>query len=734
MVRTLCLALLAVLACGAIATVALADDAKGEGPHVRVELLAERTAVVPGRDLVLGVRFTTDPHWHVYWKHEGDSGLPPTVRLTLPAGATAGPIEWPTPKRFIVGPVAGFGYEGDVVLPIRVRVPTDLDLDAEVDADSVMPRFVVTAAVEWLVCEEECIPGGATLRLDLPYATEEPAADPRVATLFAAARDLQPRALPEGVTAGARAAPGHVDLVIRGTGPWTTPGAAFTWFPVTPLAFDHPADVTVRTEGDGLHLRLPLARGRTAPPRLDGVLDVRDGESRHGFTIDVKVEGEGAAVPGADATPPSAAVTPASPSPVPREVESLWLALLLAFAGGLILNVMPCVLPVISLKILSFVQQAGAHPEHVRRHGYAFGSGVLVSFWVLAGLLLGLRAAGEALGWGFQFQEPGFTGALCLLMFAVGLNLLGVFEIGMGLSGRAGDAEARGHAGYAGSFSSGVLATVIATPCTAPFMGVALGYALAAPVLHALLVFTALGAGMAAPYVVLSAYPGWLSRLPGAGRWMETFKQAMAFPMFAVVVGVGLVFGKQTGVEGLVFLLFALLLIGVAAWLWGRFGGLEAEGLKRAVAGRAMPALFAIGAVVAVVLGSGRTQEGEDAPPEGWLAWKPGIEAELRAQGRPVFVDYTADWCLTCLANDKAVLSTDTVRTAALLHDVAMVRADWTRKSSDIRDALALLGRASIPVYVVYPPDPAAPGEVLPTAITPSTIVDAFGRASGKTP
>jgi thiol:disulfide interchange protein DsbD len=389
---------------------------------------------------------------------------------------------------------------------------------------------------------------------------------------------------------------------------------------------------------------------------------------------------------------------------------------------------------VISLKILGFVQQAGEDPRRVRRHGYAFGTGVLVSFWALAGLLLGLRAAGEALGWGFQFQEPGFTGALCLLMFAVGLNLLGVFEVGVRLSGRAGDAEARGHAGYVGSFSSGVLATVVATPCTAPFMGVALGYALAAPVVSSLLVFTALGAGMAAPYVVLSAFPGWLRRLPAPGRWMETFKQAMAFPMFAVVVGVGLVFGRQTGVDGLVRLLFALLLVGIAAWLWGRFGGVGAEGVKRAVAGRALPAVFMAGGVVALVLGCARTPEGSDAPPQGWLAWKPGIEAELRAQGRPVFVDYTADWCLTCLANDKAVLSTDTVRTAAQVHGVAMVRADWTRKSSDIRDALALLGRASIPVYVVYPPDPAAPGEVLPTTITPSTIVDAFTRASGRTP
>jgi thiol:disulfide interchange protein len=683
-----------------------------EGPvradHIEVELVAEHAALSPGTPSRLGLRIRTDRGWHVYWKNPGNAGAPPEVTWTLPPGFEAGEIHWPAPRRFILGPLANYGYEGEVLLPVTLAVPEGLPPG----------RVVVRARLSWLVCQEECLPGEAELTLSLPVADPPPLPEARWSALFAEADRRLPRPLADGLARAAQAGERlRLDVPAREVA-WVE-GETYLFYPEQAGVIHAAAPQLLEADDRAVALTLRIdPRGREAVSHLRGVL-VREGPgARVAYAIDAPVAASAEAAPAAEAWA-------APPSGVPG---TLLLALLLAFAGGLILNLMPCVLPILSIKVLGFVSQAGENPRVVRRHGLVFGLGVLVSFWALAGLLLGLRRGGEELGWGFQLQEPAFVAAMAFVFFGLGLNLVGVFDVGFGLARVAGDAHGRlGPEGYGTSFWSGVLATVVATPCTAPFMGGALGYALGVPALHALLVFTALGVGMAAPYVVLACFPRWLARLPRPGPWMETLKQAMAFPLFATALLLAWVYGKQHGLEGMSLLLLGCLLVGMAAWAFGRFGQ-RAEG-RRWVRGRALPLLLLLLGLLAPAAG-GRLFAGA---PADWQ-WEPfsaeRVEA-LRAEGRPVFVDFTADWCVTCKFNEMTVLCTDTVAAAVRGHRVAMLQADWTRREPAITRALERFGRSSVPLYVVFAPGPSGRTIVLPTVITPDLVARAMAEAAG---
>jgi thiol:disulfide interchange protein DsbD len=412
-------------------------------------------------------------------------------------------------------------------------------------------------------------------------------------------------------------------------------------------------------------------------------------------------------------------------------------ALLFAFAGGLLLNLMPCVFPVLSVKILGFAEDAGGTGAGMRRHGALFGGGVLVSMWVLAGMLLAVRAAGSQVGWGFQLQSPTFVALMALLFFGIGLNLLGVFEVGsrvMALGGRLQGATDGG--GDVGAFLTGVLATVVATPCTAPFMGAALGVALTLSTAGAVLIFTALGAGMATPYVALSMAPGWLERLPEPGAWMETLKQFFAFPMFATAIWLVWVFGQQAGNGGVALLLFGLLLLGMAGWVAHRWSD---PTLSRTVTlvTRGLVTVMVAAAVAAGVMGarydrpspSSSNAETTTSSSSKWTAFSPSTVDELRAQGRPVFVDFTAAWCLTCQVNKQTVLSTETVQNAFADKNVALVRADWTNRDPEITKALRAHGRSGVPVYVLYPGDGSGP-TLLPEVLTQDILLNALDDVS----
>jgi thiol:disulfide interchange protein len=437
------------------------------------------------------------------------------------------------------------------------------------------------------------------------------------------------------------------------------------------------------------------------------------------------------AAAGANAAAAASQERPRDPGVAVPEPLTLWAALLLAFAGGLILNLMPCVFPVLSLKVLGFLHVAHHEAARVRRHGYAFTAGVLLSFWILAGLLLVLRAAGGVLGWGFQLQEPLFVAFLAALLLAMSLNLLGVFEVGASVTGAVGRLDSR--AGYRGSFLSGALATVLATPCSAPFMGTAVGYALLQPASVSLAVFTALGAGMAAPYLVLACVPALLRGLPRPGPWMERFREAMAFPLLATVAWLVWVFGQQTGNDAVLQLLLALLLGASGAWIAGRFATEKAGRLPRALS-----LVCVAGAAWLMVVASAEPKaapcEAEAIVDHGggvsWQPWNPDAIAAHRREGRAVFVDFTADWCLSCKANERVALSGE--QFAARLRETGTVamKADWTSADARVTEALASFGRSGVPLYVVYPADPAREPVVLPQLLTPDLVAEALRAAA----
>ena len=743
---------LLVLAAATAPETAWAGDATAEGahPHLEARLLANQAAVRPGDTLLLGVHLRMDPHWHVYWKQSGDSGLPPKLTWKLPPEFRVGPQLWPVPKRHVVGPLVTYVYDDEVLLPIRVQVPFDL---AGKDV-----KFEV--AVDWLVCEdsEGCIPGEATLDLTLPITHDE-ARPAKAARRFAATLAKLPERAPDGLSLAVDEQ--GIALKLVGAGPWQDPAARFQLQPATWEVFDSLTTLHVSRGEDGVTLEADFMAGVKTPTALSALLVVERDEDRRAYEIVWR-----APTASQPSKPEPQAATEDRPAPEPAPVpptpavedDLSWAhayveydaqrgdtggttdlgflgALLLAFLGGIILNVMPCVLPVLSLKIVGFVDQAGGDPVRARRHGYAFAAGVVGCFLAVAGVLIAARYKGADVGWGFQLQEPAVVVGLSFLMFLLGLNLVGLFEVGQGLTGLAGRATQHVEGkGYLGSVGTGALATVIATPCTAPFMGPAIGYALTQPAVAALGVFAAIGAGMAAPYVLLSIFPRWLRFLPKPGPWMVTLKQGMAFPMFATVIWLVWVYARQVGADSMAALLGGLLVCAAGAWLYGRYGTAMRSARVRWVVGRGL-ALALVVAGIALALPGDQPIEGADTrvttAPEGWVAYDGHRIRASQAAGRPVFLDFTADWCLTCKANEAAFLDTDEVRAAFERHRVLPMQADWTRRDARITKALARLDRSSVPLYVIVPAAPDQPAVVLRTAITTGYVLEALDGVLG---
>jgi thiol:disulfide interchange protein len=675
----LCTALTAVVAAAAPVT----------GPvhaqHLTVELLPLSGSLQPGSSDLVGLHFTLDKGWHVYWVNAGDSGEPPSVKWNLPAGITAGPMQFPAPRRLPLGPLMDFGYEDEVLFPITLSAASTLKAPSSID---------IPARVDWLVCREVCIPGKADLILPLQITAQKATPDPGRQALFDRFHSLLPQPLPSSAKAVFATDPAGFSLALTGH-----PATTAEFFPLDQSQIVNAAPQTVRGVNNGVVISLKKDENfRAQLAQLNGVLLLGDGTA---YEIHA---------------PPGA--LPAGAAGSQEGALNLLRFVSLAFLGGVILNLMPCVFPVLFIKGLSLVESSRHEPKRVRAHGLVYTLGIVVSFWIVVALLLGLRAGGRQLGWGFQFQSPGFVAVIALLLFFLGLSLAGMFEIGLTVTNTGSSLAAR--SGYAGSFFTGVLAVIVATPCTAPFMGAAIGFALAQSAGAAFGVFTALALGLAAPYLLLTYYPAWMRYLPRPGAWMEVLKQATAAPIFATVIWLVWLFASSAGVDALTALLAAFLLLAIAGWILGRWPA------RRVASSFAMAVIVLAVATPLYALWKFPATETATAGKAGWEPYSHEAIEQYRAQGRPVFIDFTARWCLSCQVNERAVLNSGDVRRR--LHDsgIVLVRADWTRHDESIASALRELGRSGVPTYVFYPPG--QPALVLPEVLTPGVVLSALDQ------
>ncbi len=649
------------------------------GPKVAARLVSEDTVVAPGGTVTMALEEKIAPEWHTYWKNPGDAGAPTEIEWTLPAGWKAGAIQWPLPKRLPVGPLMDYGYEGTPWLLIPLTAP----------ADAPPGPVTIKAKASWLVCKNICIPEDATLTLNLTVGPG--GRDPAVAKQFAAARALLPIASPWMVTYSLSGA--HLDMHVAAPSLATRHPATADFFPATSGLIKNPAPQLVGYAPDGLVLRL------TPGPKAKGTLE--------GLLVLTGTDGSTQALE-VSATP--GPVPPADFSSAGSGDLSLWLALAFAFLGGLILNVMPCVLPILAMKALALAN----HGAKGKSESFAYAAGAVLSFAMLGLSVLLLRAGGESVGWGFQLQSPIAVAGFALLVFAVGLNLSGLFEIGSITAGEG--LASRG--GNLGAFFTGVLAVAVAAPCTAPFMAAALGAALALPTVLALTVFVTLGLGFASPFLLLGLWPRGLAFIPKPGLWMLTFKQFLAFPMYGAAVWLVWVLAQQTGPNGVAIVLAAGIALALALWLWG-----VTRDTRRRTAGL-VAALLILGAGLYGVSRLGGAQASAPAAQASKLGepYTAAKLASLRAANRAVFVDATAAWCITCLVNEDAVLSRDNVKSAFAAKNVAYLVADWTNQNPEITALLKENGRSGVPLYLYYAPGAAKP-VVLPQILTESGVL-----------
>jgi thiol:disulfide interchange protein DsbD len=697
----------------AVGLPARAVSSSADAPHVRVELL------VPGDNLYgsdklndAGIYFKLEPGWHIYWINPGDAGEPPHIQWTLPKGITAGPMQFPAPKRLPLGPLMDYGYENEVLFPLKLHV-----------ADGVKAGPVTLhAKVDWLICRATCIPGKAELEVQRKvYVGLYEILTPKDITLsqrfFQGDNSKSLPAIPKPLPANARAVfqptPTGFRLVIE-TGQKETEA---TFFPEDQDILDNPAPQKFTSIATGLILDLKKDANLAADSaQLKGVLELSGGRA---YEIAATREVSFGVV--RMVTSPAAAPTFA--------LGMLLRTTGLAFLGGLLLNLMPCVFPVLFLKGLALVHTGHRELHKLRAHGLVYAAGILVSFWALVGVLLGLRAAGATLGWGFQFQSPVFLALMAGLLFFLGLSLAGQFEIGLTLTSAGGFLAQK--QGYTGSFFTGVLAVVVATPCTAPFMGAAIGYALAQSALVTFAVFTALALGLAAPYVALTLQPAWTRILPKPGAWMEVLRQAVAVPIFATVIWLAWVLAAAYGAGVLAALLASFLLLAIAGWFLGRW---PARRWATVVA-----ALILLGVIALAVFGQRLVGESNgkaiqpgntilnSAAANGWEPWSADAVSRYQSEGRPVFVDFTASWCLSCQVNERVALNRPEVQQAFRSANVALLRADWTRHDEAITQALAALGRSGVPAYALYAPEESSP-RLLPEVLTQNIVMDALTK------
>lgn len=691
--------------------------ALAQQPKVQADLISAVDPIQPGVPFTVGLRQRITPHWHTYWKNPGDSGEPTRIEWSLPDGFKASEIRWPVPDAIPVGPLVNYGFSDTLLLPVTITPPATLDTQS----------VTLNAKANWLVCEQICIPESAELELTLTVAAaSEPPAASEHADQFASTE----RGIPTPADWPATVEQTTDAVTLKVAAPELDPNRVtkVEFFPDTWGPVDHAGAQDVSWTDDGVTLNLkPGELASNGIKELNGVLvlteQIGDTQARHGFTITAKPTGtQDIAATGA-ATPLQAISTPSGGGDSSGTQITIWQAMLFALLGGLILNLMPCVLPILSLKTLALAKHSGSGGNEAVHSGLAYLAGVLASFAVLTGLLVGLRSAGLAFGWGFQFQSPVFVLAMAALFLALGLSLSGVFDIGGSAVG-LGEGLTR-KSGLTGSFFTGVLATVAATPCTAPFMGAAIGYALTRPALDMALVLQAMGLGFALPILLISLSPAIRRIIPKPGPWMETFKQVLAFPLYATVVWLVWVLSLQAGSDGVLSAGVTLIAVGFATWLLGSRTGQPAlrGALAVAVVGAALA--FTVPWITSAEIPTASADKGDIA------AGEPFSEeriAELRAAGRPVFVNFTAAWCISCKVNEQVALRTDGFRKALTDHNVAYLKGDWTNQDERISRVLKAYGRAGVPLYLLYPADPQQEAIVLPQLLTEAIVVRHFAE------
>ncbi|MGA2352809.1 MAG: thioredoxin family protein [Terracidiphilus sp.] len=724
----------------AVGLPARAASSSYDDEHVHIQLVFRNAQRYPGAGDHGGLYFKLEPGWHVYWMNPGDAGLPPHIHWTLPEGVTAEPLQFTAPKRLPLGPLMDFGYENEVLYPFRLAI-----------AKSVKPgTAVLHAKVDWLVCRGSCIPGKADLEITQKILATAPAGElddgPGV-EIWKRLAVLLPDALPTGNRALFQPTKEGFRLTVE-TG---RREKSAEFFPEDQDILDNSAPQKLTPTANGFFLDLKKdANLSVNPNQLKGVLELSGGRAYEivalppGVTVASASLSEPALVQpsGAqaheDANAANAGVQTRADQPSANLSESAnqinssvanqtasgsWAMLLrisgLAFLGGLLLNLMPCVFPVLFLKGLALVNSGNEERARLRAHGFVYAAGILVSFWALVGALLGLRAAGATLGWGFQFQSPVFLALMAGLLFFLGLSLAGQFEIGLTLTSAGGSLAAK-H-GYTGSFFTGVLAVVVATPCTAPFMGAAVGYALAQSPAVTFAVFTALALGLAAPYVALTLQPAWTRWLPKPGAWMEVLRQAVAVPIFATVIWLAWVLAQAYGASVLAALLASFLMLAIAGWFLGRW---PARRWATTVA-----ALILLGVIAIAVVAPQKFAVASQALPDAgvWQPWSQAAVSRSLAAGQPVFVDFTASWCLSCQVNERVALSQPEVEQAFQARNVVLMKADWTRHDEAITQALTALGRSGVPAYALYTPGESQP-QMLPEVLTPGIVMDALSK------
>lgn len=674
--------------------------------HVQAQLVAQSSTAPPGGIVYVALRQKIDRGWHTYWRNSGDAGEPTRIAWTLPAGWRAGGFVWATPQRLPLKTLMDYGYTGEVFLPVPITVPA-----------SARPGQTVTlkAAVSFLVCEELCVPEDAALTLPVKIAAGAPGPDVRWGRAVDRALAQAPK--PAGLRAVMVRQGKSLKIAVTGAALKGANVSGAYFYPYSPTVIAHAAPQRIERGPGGLTLTLvpgyDFTKGKP-PAAVSGVLALGD----RAFEITARPGALPAAARG---------LGPVAGAGLGQDGAgglSLPLALGFAFLGGVILNLMPCVFPVLSMKAAALVRYAH-HPRAAKAHGLAFLSGVLVAFLALAGALIAAQSAGAVAGWGFQLQSPLVVGALCLVMLLVALNLLGLFTVGASLQGAGGGLAAKG--GLAGSVFTGALAVVVAAPCTAPFMAGALGFALTQPPAVALLVFLALGLGFAAPFTLLAFAPGLLRRLPRPGPWMVVLQRVLALPMLAAAAWLAWVFQRQAGQTALFLLAGAAAAVILGAWTTGR--GQRRERLPIPFAGFAAGAAVAAMALLVVAVRA-------PVPPAATMValgsepFSPQRLASLRGEGRPVLVNFTAAWCVTCQVNERLALSTGPVAETLKRTGVTYLKADWTSRDAVIAQVLAEHGRAGVPLYLVYGKGGGEP-VVLPQLLTEGEVVSALEAAAG---
>jgi thiol:disulfide interchange protein len=656
--------------------------------NVAVSLVAETSSIQAGSTFWVGFRQVIKPGWHTYWRNPGDSGAATSLNWTLPDGFSISEIHWPYPERIPYGPLMNFGYHGEVMLLFEVTAAEELS-SAEI---------TLTADAQWLVCEDICIPENESLSLTLPVSAGPRTRDEQTANWFAQARQRIPQTL--ALQSALQVSGSALSLHIEVPGMGSRGDRSVEYFPFSEGVIDYPREQRVQFTSSGFDIALEsgwlFEEGKSS---LAGIVVVT--EEVAGTTLRTAFE-----------------IDPGAGQSASVQVSFLT-AVMFALLGGMILNLMPCVFPVLSIKVLALIEGVGEASGEIRRHGLVYLAGVIVSFVLIAALLLALRSAGAQIGWGFQLQSPVVVALLAYLFLLIGLNLAGYFEIGLSWMS-AGDALAS-RRGYSGSFFTGVLATVVAAPCTAPFMGAAIGYAVTQSSIEALAIFAALGAGMGLPFVVLCFSPVLLQRLPRPGGWMIRFKEFLAFPMFASAIWLVWVLGLQAGADGVLLVLSGMLLLGFVIWL-GKQGGENGAWLNRMVS--VLLVLTALGLTGGLNRPADTSDAGVNAESSGpvSLPYSEPALAQARSQG-PVFVNFTAAWCITCKVNELAALKSDVVKASFEELGIQYLKGDWTNEDPVISKALARYGRSGVPLYLFYPAD-GADAIVLPQILTRDIVLD----------